>query len=308
MEFKSYQHVERLGTAEVENIELGECFVFPKIDGSNASAWLSDGVVQGASRKRHLTLESDNAGFLAWLIQQNNIREYLIENPTHRLFGEWLVPHSLQTYRSTAWKQFYVFDVCTDRAADEILHDGDSHLNYLHYNEYKPLLEKHNIAYVPPLCKITNGSYEQFINQLLNNIYLIEDGKGAGEGIVIKRYDFRNQYNRQTWAKIVTSEFKEKHAKAMGENDMRGKKMIEEEIAVKYTTTALVEKEHAKISTEEQGWSSKHIPRLLNTVYYSVVKEDCWEFVKENKNPTIDFKRLQHFVFREVKQHKPELF
>jgi hypothetical protein len=50
------------------------------------------------------------------------------------------------------------------------------------------------------------------------------------------------------------------------------------------------------------------IPRLLNTVYYSVVKEECWEFVKEHRNPVLDFKRLQHFVFNEVKAKKPELF
>ena len=37
MEFKKYQHIERLGTLEVEGIELGTCYVFPKIDGTNGS-------------------------------------------------------------------------------------------------------------------------------------------------------------------------------------------------------------------------------------------------------------------------------
>ena len=36
-EFKKYQHVERLGTSEVQGIENGMCYVFPKIDGTNAS-------------------------------------------------------------------------------------------------------------------------------------------------------------------------------------------------------------------------------------------------------------------------------
>ena len=41
-----------------------------------------------------------------------NLLEYLKANPTHRLFGEWLIPHRLRTYRDDAWKRFYVFDVC----------------------------------------------------------------------------------------------------------------------------------------------------------------------------------------------------
>jgi hypothetical protein len=307
MIFREYQHLERLGTTEVQNIELGECYVFPKIDGTNSSIWLKDGEIQAGSRTRHLTLEKDNAGFYAWAKEQKNILEYLLENPTHRLFGEWLVPHSLKTYREAAWRRFYVFDVAIDKAPEELLHEQDSPVTYLHYEFYKDDLERHKIDYCPPLCKIINGSYEQFINQLQSNVFLIEDGKGSGEGIVIKNYAWRNKYNRQTWAKIVTSEFKEQHAKVMGGPEIQGRKLVEEEIASTYVTSALLEKEFAKIESVD-GWTSKMIPRLLNTVYYSVVKEECWEFVKENKNPVIDFKRLQHFVFHEVKKKKAELF
>jgi hypothetical protein len=307
MEFKKYQHLERLGTTEVQNIELGECYVFPKIDGTNSCVWMANGKIQAGSRNRHLTLESDNAGFYKWVLEQDNIAHYLTENPNHRLFGEWLVPHSLKTYRENAWRNFYVFDVCVDKHADEILHEGDHELKHLHYSAYQPLLEKHGINYIPPISIIRNGSYEQFVNQLMKNVFLIEDGKGYGEGVVLKNYDFKNKFNRQTWAKIVTSEFKEKHAKTMGASEINGKKLVEQEIAIKFVTTALVEKEHAKIESES-GWSSKLIPRLLNTVYYSVVKEDAWEFIKEHKNPVIDFKRLQHFVFSETKTRKPELF
>ena len=59
MEFKKYQHLERFGTTEVNGIEDGMCYIFPKIDGTNSSVWFNDGL-QAGSRKRHLTLESDN--------------------------------------------------------------------------------------------------------------------------------------------------------------------------------------------------------------------------------------------------------
>ena len=305
--FKKYQHLERFGTTEVENIELGECYIFPKVDGTNASVWLHNGKLQAGSRTRHLTLEKDNAGFLEWVLQQETLLNYLKENPTHRLFGEWLVPHSLKTYRENAWKRFYVFDVVEDRDLSELSHEADEKFSYIHYNAYKPLLERHNIDFIPPIAVIKNSNYDQLINQLSKNDFLIEDGKGYGEGIVIKNYAFKNKYGRKTWAKIITSEFKEKHRKAMGNQTMSGKKMVEEEIAEKYVTTAFCEKEFAKIENSD-GWDSKKIPKLLNVIYYEVIKEECWNFVKENKDPIIDFNKLKHLIFSKVKERLPNLF
>jgi hypothetical protein len=136
----------------------------------------------------------------------------------------------------------------------------------------------------------------------MKNVFLIDDGKGVGEGIVIKNYQFKNKYNRQTWAKIITSEFKEKHSKVMGVSKMKGKKMVEEDIASEYVTLALCEKVKAKIINEKGSFSSKDIPRLLNTVYHDVVVEESWNIVKKFKNPTINYKTLQHFIFKSVKQ------
>lgn len=305
--FKKYQHLERFGSTEVDKIEFGECYIFPKIDGTNASVWLEDGKINAGSRNRHLTIENDNAGFLAWAQQQHSLLHYLNENPTHRLFGEWLVPHSIKTYKDSAWRRFYIFDVAIDKEETEILHEGDSSLKYIHYEEYRSGLERFGLDYIPPICKILNSNYDQLIGQLEKNIYLIEDGKGFGEGIVLKNYDFRNKYNRNVFAKIVTSEFKEKHAKAMGVSEIKGARMIEEEIADKFVTKALCEKVFSKIENES-GWSSKMIPRLLNTVFYDLIKEDSWEFVKEFKNPSINFKTLQHFTFQKVKSQLPSVF
>jgi hypothetical protein len=308
MDFIKYQHLERFGTSEVLNIELGECYVFPKIDGTNASLWMGeDGKIQAGSRKRHLSLESDNAGFLEWARRQAHLIAYLEDNPTHRLFGEWLVPHALKTYRDDAWRRFYVFDVCIDRDEDEILHESDSKLNYLNYEIYSKKLGEYDIDYIAPICKIQNGTYEQFIKQLEKNVFLIQDGKGAGEGIVIKNYEFKNRFNRQTWAKIVTSEFKEKHAKVHGASEIKSKKLVEEEIAKEFVTKALCDKVYAKIDNDT-GFNQRAIPRLLNTVYYDVIKEDAWEFIKKHKNPTINFGTLQHFVFQKVKDQMPHIF
>ena len=300
MSFVKYQHVERFGATEVEGIERGTCFVFPKIDGTNASVWIDEnGQFSCGSRNRELDRENDNAGFCNYAVGNAALIGYLLKYPTHRLYGEWLVPHSLKTYRDNAWRKFYVFDVCID---------SDDGVEYVPYSEYVPLLEEFGIDYIPLLAEVVNGTRDQFYALLEKNQFLIKDGEGAGEGIVIKNYGYKNKYGRTTWAKIVRSEFRDVHAKTMGAAVITGGKIVEEEIVEKFCTTAFIEKEYSKIVSEENGWSSKYIPRLLNTVFYSLVKEECWNFVKEFKNPTVDFKLLLRITTEAIKKAKPEVF
>jgi len=86
-----------------------------------------------------------------------------------------------------------------------------------------------------------------------------------------------------------------------------GKKMVEEEIAIEFTTKAICEKVYSKIKNDK-GFVSSSIPRLLNTVFYDIIKEESWNFIKKHKNPIINFKTLQHFVFIQVKKQLPMLF
>ena len=120
MSFLKYQHLERFGTVSVEGIENGMCHIFPKIDGTNASVWLEDGNIKAGSRNRELTLDNDNSGFYNYIIKQQNIIEFLNKFTGIRLYGEFLVPHTLKTYRDDAWKKFYVFDVCGNYEDDAL--------------------------------------------------------------------------------------------------------------------------------------------------------------------------------------------
>ena len=302
MEFRKYQHIERYGNTEVDNIEVGTCYVFPKIDGTNSSVWMGNsGNIEAGSHHRPLTFEKDNAGFYSAIYKDEKITSYLSKHPNHRLFGEWLVPHSLKTYRDDAWRKFYIFDVCVD--TDE----KETGLEYLPYEIYQPLLEEFNLDYIAPLRVIKNGEYNTFIKCLEYNDFLIKDGRGTGEGIVIKNYDFYNKYGRQTWAKIVTSEFKEKHHKAMGIPVIENK-MIEQSIVDEFVTTALVEKEYAKIVNENNGWSTKMIPQLLGIVYHELICEEMWNILKKFKSPKVDFKTLNALTITRVKSIKPDIF
>lgn len=293
-----YMHVERLGTEEVEDLLIGRVHVFPKIDGTNAVVWYEDGVVKAGSRNRELSIESDNAGFCEYITQQPNIKRYFEKNPDSILYGEWLVPHTLKTYRDDAWKKFYVFDVG--------VRNDEGRFGYLPYHVYSKELDEFGIEYLLPLVVMSNPTIEDIRARADVNTYLMKEGC-VGEGVVCKNYDFYNKYGRQTWGKLVRNEFKEKHIKTMG-CPTKDVVTVEDEIVAEYVTQAVVDKEFDKIRVVDGGWSSKSIPKLLNTVYYTLVTEECWNFVKKFKSPKVDFKRLQQLTYAKVKELRSDLF
>jgi hypothetical protein len=302
MEFLKYQHVERLYTRNVQGILEGECHIFPKIDGTNASLWYDDGL-QAGSRNRQLTLDNDNGGFYKWASEQDNLVNFFNANPNLRLYGEWLIPHSLKTYKDEAWRQFYVFDVVFDGAGD------DDKVEYLPYYEYSRILDDFDINYIEPISIISNPTDDDIKNCLDINTYLIKDGNGVGEGIVIKNYTYKTKYEDVHWAKVVTSEFRKKHAKEMGGMLNAPTDSVESKIIDKYLTEALVQKNKAKIENENDGFfESKKIPELLERVFYDLINEDCWNFVKKYKYPIIDFAKLKRDSILAIKEIVPELF
>lgn len=314
MKFKKYQHLERWGNTPVNGIELGgEVLVFPKLDGANASIWIGDnGELCCGSRNRELSAEADNAGFYKWLHTtgpvQDGIRLYLENNPTHRLFGEWLVPHSLKTYHEDSWRKFYVFDIALEKEESSIEHEGADSMIYLHFDMWEAEAERWRLLYIPPIARMKRPTYEQLIEVAKNATFCVETGKGTGEGVVIKNYGFKNRFGRTTFAKIVTNEFKEAQTKKFGAPVIGARKMVEEDIVEKFVTKALCEKELAKIENQPEGFSGKNIPMLLNVVFHSLITEEMWEILKKFKDPTINFKTLKHFTFAKVKQNLPQIF
>lgn len=291
-EFTKYMHVERFGNDEVNGIEFGKCYIFPKIDGTNGSVWIDKNDIKAGSRNHELSAEKDNAGFYKEIINSESIAKCLMDNPSWYIFGEWLVPHSLKTYREDAWRKFYIFDV---------MENG----SYIPYDIYGPILNDYGLDFIDPLCIINNPAYETLLKWTEKNNFLIDDG--IGEGVVIKNYDFYNKYHRQVWAKIVRSEFKEKHRREMGAPEMDGKKMIEEDFCL-LCTDALIKKTYEKIRNENDGWSSRLIPRLLSTVFHDFVNEETWNFIKKNKNPSVNFRTLQTLITVKIKNVMTELF
>jgi len=318
-----YQHIERLDSDEVEGILEGTVHVFPKIDGTNAQIWFNgEEFFYGSRRRRLVPGDNDNHGFSAWADTNNNLKGTILALCMQQLgkgtiqssdqlhvFGEWLVPHTLKTYRPDAWRKFYVFDIGIET---------ENGLRYIPFDDYEFELKQHAIDYISPIVSIKNAQQDKLYDWLDKNTFLIEDGKGVGEGLVIKNYDFVNKYGRQTWAKIVTSEFKEKHVREMGHAKTEYADGVEQKIVDKYLMLDIVDKAVANIAFTNQmdfeghpsqpAWSSKDIPQLLSTVYHDLIIECLWDATKKYKNPTINFKVLQRECNRKVKELKPELF
>lgn len=294
MDFIKYQSIKRFSSSDTDGILDGKCYVFPKIDGTNASAWQDNGQVFGGSRNNKLGVGADNAGFNTWLQQQENIKAFLNDHPTLRLFGEWLVPHTLKGYADEAWRQFYVFDVAIDS-------DNENNpLIYQDYEIYSALLERYNIKYIKPMFAGTVTA--DVIRDLISkNNYLMKDHTAVGEGLVIKRYDFVNKYGRTVWAKVISEEFGSQHkcSKATVIADITKESMVVDE----FLTKPMCNKVLAKIINEYGSFEGKMIPRLLNTIYYDFINEEMWNIIKKNKGITLNFNNLQAEVFKAAKKH-----
>lgn len=344
MSFRRYDHVVRHGHEDVEGLDIGDVYIFPKLDGTNSSVWFdrldedADFInavneIQCGSRTRTLAEGADNAGFWRWAHELENrkkLNEVRFGGGQHwTIYGEWLVPHTIKTYREEAWRKFYVFDV----------YDNEKE-KYLSYEEYEPTIKGAGLDVIEPLCIFTNPSLEQLRREVEANSYLIMDGAGCGEGIVLKNYGWRNKYDHQPWAKIVRNEFKEENRREFGTTEKGGAFQVEAAIAEEYVTQVLVEKTRAKILCdltdediaagveEPPDWEDgsldkgyeviytrvqeRHraqiIPRLLGTIFYELVNEELWEALKKHKFPTVDFKRLRMHSILWTKRYAADLF
>lgn len=301
--FEKYLHLEKIGNSEVNGILDGTCYIFPKIDGTNASVfWNGEtGSIATGSRNRQLSVGSDNAGFHKHVMRDEKYSKFISIYKKTYLFGEWLVPHQVKTYQDEAWRKFYIFDVATKNEAGE--------LEYIHYDIYSELLDGYGFNIITPIATLHRPTEANLIELLQSNTYLIKDNKGIGEGIVIKNYSYKNRYGRYAVAKMISDDFKtKKHIQLDAKST--DPYYLEQQIVNDFCTEHFVKKTYHKILTEaDNEWNSKrHIPELIGRVWYDLVSEEMWNILKKYKNSTINFKALNSKVISKIKEHIPEVF
>lgn len=293
MSFRKYEKIYRLGTSEAEGILKGTVYVAPKLDGTNGSVWLDFDGIQYGSRNHKLGEGADNAGFKAAYLHDDRLYDILNDHPSWRIYGEWLVPHTIKGYQDDAWRKFYVYDV----------HNGE---RFLTYDEWEYDVSSNGLEYIQHL-RLDNPTMEEVevALQMLSKKYM-KDGE-IGEGIVLKNYEFTNRFGVCAYAKYINEGFQSRPKKVAYDNP------VEEEISSKCVTEYLVKKTADKIlwasGLEEPVWDRKTmIPRLIETVYHDVITEKLYDVLKGMKSPIVNFKVLKAFVSRDVKSLGKEYF
>lgn len=299
--FTEYLHVERLEKDAVQGILNGECYLFPKMDGTNASLWLDEeGNLCSGSRTRQLVVDNDNAGFYSLSHDAENkefrrIYRFLQANPNLIIYGEWMgatkFVGSIKYYNEEAKGKFFIFDV----------YDTETETFYSYGAYTKALLDYGLEDYIIPCLEVIhNPSVEELVEVAENHRYMLNHNDRCGEGIVIKNYDFRNRWGAYAVAKLVLDEFKQNKSKSRKKIDITAGE-IEKAIIDYYITDSELSKSKSKVcvlndAEEFDVKSGKMIGMFLNMIFNDLLDE-CSNWVKRFKNPTINFKMLKDITY-----------
>ncbi len=288
-----YLHVEKIDSEDCEGITDGTCYVFAKLDGTNGSVWFddSDNRIHCGSRTRELSIDNDNAGFMGWVMSDDPdaciLRKAVSENPDLVFYGEWLASTKFsKNYLQK--KKFYVFDAAIQKFYNERCHGG-----YVTYDVYSEILNDAGYPYIiTPLAVIDNPTREELDELAQNNHFILPDTV-AGEGVVVKNYNFKSKYGNYEVGKIVLDSFKQQRRE---KTIVSGE--IESEFAETVVTAHLVQKclDKAKLATGCEHLENKLIGTTMTLLWKDCIEEELYAFLKKHKNPTVDFKNMQALV------------
>lgn len=284
--FKRYPKIHRLGKEETDGILLGKVHLEEKIDGANGQIWVDKrGEITCGSRNRELA-EGFN-GFVDYIKEHKGINKLLKEHPEYRLYGEWLVRHTLQ-YKESAYQNFYLFDITT-------IKDGEEQEDFFTKEEVVKIADEYGI------CRPEyHGSFENPTEEQLNEFVGRSTLGEKGEGIVLRNHEFRDKFGNHNHAKIVTQDFKESNAVTFGGNNKHSDTYWEMWIINKYINASRVRKIIHKLEPELGKLELQHTPRVANTVYHDVLTEEIWEIAKNAGH--VDFNNLKRLAMRKAVQ------
>lgn len=288
MQFRKYEKIYRLGKEETDGILQGKVSVTEKMDGANLSVWLGDGgEIRVGSRNNDLTANGNEFnGAVKYVNTHKGIKELLANHPNFRLYGEWLVRHTL-SYNETAYKKFYMFDI----------YDHDFEM-FVPQHLVQEFGRDYEIDVVPDLGEFMNPTLQELTKLVENqpSIY----GK-VREGIVIRNPLFTNQFGDKCNAKIVSEGFMEDNGIIFGGNNKYSDCYWEQYISNKYIDVPRVQKIMNKIQPEiNKRLDMEHIPRIMGTVYHDLIQEEGWEIA--NKAKKIDYDTLKRICHKKIKQ------
>lgn len=289
--FRTYEKIHRLGKEETDGILDAPVHVQEKIDGANLQVWLEDGVIHVGSRNNDVTFREDGFnGAVEYIQNHEGVKKLFTDFPAFRLYGEWLVKHTIQ-YKETAYGKFYLFDIYSEYT------DLDSNIKgFMPTPEVNHIAEMYSIEKPHYYGEMLVTDLEQ-LKALVGKSMLGE----RGEGVVIKRPDFKNKFGDIVYAKMVAEDFKEDNAVVFGGNNKFSDTYWEVYVVNKYMTLPRIKKVMNKIQSEiNERLDMQHIPRICMTAYHDLITEEAWEIAQ--KVQKLDFQALKRIAFKKAKQ------
>lgn len=293
--FRNYEKIQRLGKEETDGILDAPVHVQEKIDGANLQVWLEDEVIHVGSRNNDVTTKDGGFnGAVGYIQSHPGIQKLLADYPSFRLYGEWLVKHTIQ-YKETAYGKFYLFDIFDEGFVMDNNTESPKG-SYLSTDDVDLLAQKYELEKPHYYGRMVVTDISQ-LKELVGKSLLGD----KGEGVVIKRTDFKNIFGDVVYAKMVSNEFMEDNAVVFGGNNKFAKTYYELWAVNKYMTLGRVRKIMSKIQSEiDERLDMKHIPRICMTAYHDLLLEEIWDIA--NKVPHLDFKDFKRLAFKKAKQ------
>ncbi len=302
-EFQRYTHVERLGTEECDGLlDNDAVYVTAKVDGSNGCVFWDDEAqaVRAGSRNNVLAGEEDNAYFRAWLSSNAEearlLRSYCELHPRRVVYGEWMgrdtFVGAFKGYDKSARAKLILFDVL-----DEVTGE------YLPETQWRAELAKAGLEpyFVKLLAVLSHPTMQDVLEVAKRNDFLLEGTGMVGEGVVCKVPGWKNRFGRSVYGKIVLAEFKKQRKPAAD------RRFVEPEIVAAFVTDAEIEKTMAKVCAlvGADGFeaSSRKMMGMLSSMCWRDLLEECPNWVKKFKNPTVNFGKLSNTCSKRVQEH-----
>lgn len=308
MNFRKYNHVERLTADAVEGLLDGTITYSPKLDGTNASMrWDNQqNCIAAFSRNRRLSANKDNAGFYAWATSDDPeakfLRNLCFIDPTLIFYGEWMGDSrfvgNIKDYNQEALGKFWLFDVYDTSSAAYYIDQSWRRMLDRAYNGVFPWYVPYNIMENPTLEKIQEAAD--------NNFFLLDHANHPGEGIVIRRHDFVNKYGRYEIGKYVRDEYQQNKSKPKKTPFIAGE--VEQAIVNEFVTDAELGKTVAKVclacdSDKFNNQNGKMIGMMLNLTFNDAILDEMSTIIKKFKSPTIDFRSLRRLCDNKVRKY-----
>ena len=290
IEQKKYMSITRLGHRSTKGVlNKGDRIVVQeKLDGANASIVKIDGEVKCFSRNHELSEEKTLDGFYEFA----NSLDLEELNDGFVLFGEWLTKHKV-IYPEEIRKTFWLYDIY-DKEKNE----------YMSFDTVRAIGIYFGLNVVPVLFEGEYESFEQlesFVGE--TKVGGTVGGKTQGEGIVVKRPEYRDRYGNQIFVKLVTQEFAEIQKQKLPKDPS----IItpEQKFANAVMTDARIEKHLHKLVDEgliHEEWGIEDMGVILKNLsqrlHDDIMKEESDMLMDFCGDDEPDVKRLRKAVSR----------